>query len=223
MTLPAKPGAVIFDLDGTLLDTEPLYSVASQKVLDRFGETYTPELKRRVMGGDSHTSAQTIIDAFDLPLTADEYLSLREKHLLELFADCPEIPGAADFIVALRDSGLPFGLATSSHARLRDIKLGGKWWAELFHASICGDHPQLERGKPAPDIFLLCAQALGVAAGRCVVFEDSRNGIAAGIAAGMGVVALASPHVERSDLGEASIIIDNFDEAFHLLQSWLQG
>jgi len=223
MSLPARPAAVIFDLDGTLLDTEPLYSIASQKVLDRFGETYTPELKQRVMGGDSRTSAQTIIDEFGLPLAPEEYLALREVYLLELFAACPEIPGAGDFIVAVHDSGLPLGLATSSHTHLRDVKLAGKSWGELFRASICGDHPRLERSKPAPDIFLLCAKALGVAADRCVVFEDSPNGIAAGIAAGMGVIALASPHVERDDLREASSVIDSFDEALPLLQSWVRG
>ncbi|MDZ7684238.1 MAG: HAD hydrolase-like protein [Gammaproteobacteria bacterium] len=70
------PAALIFDLDGTLLDTEPLYSMASQRVLDAYGHVYTPELKRRVMGGDSHTSAQVVIDEFGLPLTSHEYLEL---------------------------------------------------------------------------------------------------------------------------------------------------
>ena len=215
--LNPDPAALIFDLDGTLLDTEPLYSDASQKVLDQYGQVYTPELKRRVMGGDSHTSAQIVIDEFDLPLTSAEYLALREAHLLELFANCGEIEGAGEFVSAAHGAGLPVGLATSSHDYLRAIKLGGKPWAHLFHATICGDHPGLERGKPAPDIFLLCASALGVPPEQCIAFEDSRNGIASALAAGMQVVGVMSPWVTRDDLSAATVIIDSYAEALRWL------
>ena len=72
MRLPADAQGVIFDLDGTLLDTEILYTQAMQKVLDPYGHTYTMELKRKVMGGDSMRSAQMTIDEFGLPMTARE-------------------------------------------------------------------------------------------------------------------------------------------------------
>ncbi|MEX0941136.1 MAG: HAD-IA family hydrolase [Pseudomonadales bacterium] len=220
MNLRCDPAGLIFDLDGTLLDTEPLYSAASQKVLDEYGETYTPELKRRVMGGDSHTSAQIVIDEFALPLTSDEYLKKREVHLVELFATCPEIKGAGDFINALAESGIPFGLATSSHRHLRDIKLCNKAWGEHFHATVCGDHPGLKHGKPAPDIFLLCAAELDVAPDQCIAFEDSRNGIAAARAANMQVVGLNSPYVEDTDLSDATLIVDSFEALYPFLDTW---
>ena len=223
MIFNSSTAGLIFDLDGTLLDTEPLYSVASQKVLDRFGEVYTPELKRRVMGGDSHKSAQIVIDEFGLPLTSTEYLALREVHLVELFARCAEIEGAGAFVTAVSDTSVPFGLATSSHRYLRDIKLGNKAWGDLFHATICGDNPALKRGKPAPDIFLLCAAALNVDPTQCVAFEDSRNGIAAARAAGMTVVALNSPYVVAADLAEADTIINNFTEALPWLDVFRTG
>lgn len=217
--LSRTPAGIIFDLDGTLLDTEPLYSEASQKVLDAFGQIYTPELKRRVMGGDSHTSARVVIDEFGLPLSSDEYLKLREAHLLELFAACPEIEGAGEFVRAVSRSGLPFGLATSSHRYLRDVKLAGKSWGDLFHATVCGDNPAIRRGKPAPDIFLLCAEALSVSPEQCIAFEDSRNGIAAARAAGMQVVAVNSPWVTLEDLSEATVIIDSYQDA----ADWLKA
>lgn len=220
MTLRDDPAALIFDLDGTLLDTEPLYSAASQQVLDEYGQIYTPELKRRVMGGDSHTSAQVVIDEYGLPLTSSEYLEKREQHLIELFATCPEIEGAGEFINALAETGIPFALATSSHRHLRDIKLGNKAWGNAFHVTVCGDHPGLKRGKPAPDIFLLCAAELGVAPDQCIAFEDSRNGIAAARAANMQVVGLNSPWVERDDLVDATLIVNGYEELRQLLDTW---
>ncbi len=209
--LPDSRG-LIFDLDGTLLDTEPLYSEAAQKVLDPFGHTYTLELKTKVMGGDSHRSAQLTIDEFGLPHTADEFLKERESHLEVLFPDAVEIEGAGDFLSWGRESDRLLGLATSSHSHLCDLKLMKRTWRDVFNAVVCGDHNDLERGKPAPDIFLLCADKIGVAPGDVVVFEDSRNGILAAKAAGMIVVAIRSPYTDDDDLREADIKVDNFRE-----------
>ncbi|XOV90409.1 MAG: HAD family hydrolase [Pseudomonadota bacterium] len=220
MPVNPSPAAIVFDMDGTLLDTEPLYTKASQAVLDEYGETYTPELKRQCMGGDSHTSAQIVIDAFGLPLTSDEYLARREVHLIELFRACPEIAGAGTFVTQLHAAGITFGLATSSHQHLCELKLARKPWGNLFKATVCGDHPALRRGKPAPDIFLLCAEALGVPPDGCIAFEDSRNGILAARAAGMDVIAINSPFVGEGDLADANMIIDSYGEAAALVDQW---
>lgn len=206
------PDAVIFDLDGTLLDTEPLYTRASQRVLDPFDKTFDLRLKSRIMGGDSRRSAQIVIDHFSLPLSVDEYLTQREAYLEELFPEVTEIGGAGEFLRRLREAGIPLGLATSSHARLCQLKLRDKDWADCFEAIICGDNPRLENPKPAPDIFLLCAELLGRSPGNCVAFEDSPNGIAAAVKAGMTVVAIDSPWVDRNELGDADLIVNDYRE-----------
>jgi pseudouridine-5'-monophosphatase len=207
-----KPAALIFDMDGTLLDTEPLYSQASQKVLDLYNVVYTPELKQRCIGGDSHTSAQIVIDEYQLPLTSQEYLEAREVHLLELFRTVPEMPGAGRFIHATGSKGARLGLATSSHQHLVDIKLGQRDWADRFGTVVCGDDQALNNGKPAPDIFLLCAERLQVDPTQCIAFEDSPNGVKAALAAGMQVVAIESPYVEKEALDGASAYIQDYDE-----------
>ena len=208
--LNPQPAAFIFDMDGTLLDTEPLYTAASQKVLDPYGVEYTLELKRKCMGGDSRLSAQITIDHYQLPLTAEEYLAKREAFLQELFPTADEMPGAGDFIQSLGRLGIKLGVATSSHQHLYDLKMSKRPWGQHFDVVVCGDDNNLKRGKPAPDIFLLCAEKLGVDASQCLAFEDSPNGVNAAIAAGMQVVAINSPYVKPGELSAAEICIDHY-------------
>ena len=212
--LTRDSAAAIFDLDGTLLDTEPLYTQAMQKVLDPFGHTYSLALKRKVMGGDSRRSARLTIDEFGLPMTPEEFLAAREVYLEQLFPQAPEIPGAGLYIEHLNRLGLPVGIATGSHRHLCELKLGQRPWRPLLSAIVCGDDDSLPRSKPEPDIFLLCAQRMGADPSRTLAFEDSRNGVLAARAAGMTVVALESPYATRDDLAEADIIIPDYH---HLL------
>jgi pseudouridine-5'-monophosphatase len=223
MMLLARPAALIFDLDGTLLDTEPLYTAAAQKIMDPFGATYTMALKKRCMGGDARRSAQLAIDHGQLPMSVDDYLEQREIHLLSLFADSPEMPDAGEFINTLGETDLPIGLATSSHRHLMDIKLSKRPWRQHFQQIINGDHPDLTRGKPAPDIFLMCASALDVDPSQCIAFEDSPNGIEAAISAGMQVIAVNSPYVDAGDLQAATLVIDRYQELLPLLAAWTQA
>lgn len=209
-TLPMDPAAIIFDLDGTLLDTEPLYTAAAQKVLDPHGHTYTLELKRKVMGGDSTRSAQLTVDEFDLPMTADEFLTARESYLKTLFPKAKEIPGAGDYLRHLFSENIPTGIATSSHRHLCDLKISQRDWRAGFTAIVCGDDTALLNSKPEPDIFLLCARRIGIKAEDIVAFEDSRNGVLSAKAAGMAVVAIKSPYTSPEDLQEADLVIDSY-------------
>jgi pseudouridine-5'-monophosphatase len=218
--LQNRPEGIIFDLDGTLLDTEPLYTEATQKVLDPFGHTYSMELKKRCMGGDSRLSAQMTIDEYDLPMSVDEYLTTRNVYLLELFPTSPEIKGAGEFVSALAETQIPFGLATSSHKPLCDIKLSSKDWGSSFHSIVCGDNEAVKKGKPEPDIFLVCADLLDIPPGNCVVFEDSPTGIKAARSAGMRVIGINSQYVDLADLTDAEIIIDSYHELLPLISSW---
>lgn len=215
-----RPTAVIFDLDGTLLDTEPLYTQASQQTMEPYGKIFDLSLKKKTMGGDARVSAQIIIDHFSLPLNVEDYLTQREAHLVKLFETAAEIEGAGKFVEAVHKKNIQQGIATSSHQHLCELKLAQRNWKNLMSVVICGDNPALKRSKPEPDIFLLCAEKMGVSASECLAFEDSPKGIAAAKAAGMGVIAINSPWVEKSDLNQASLIIDNFHQLESMLASW---
>jgi pseudouridine-5'-monophosphatase len=214
------PAALIFDLDGTVLDTEPLYTTASQRVLDPYDQFFSPELKKRCIGRDSRQSAQMTIDHANLPMSVDEYLAEREVHLRTLFQNPPDISYAEHFVTSANRIKIPLGLATSSHQHLCELKLSQKKWASEFEQIICGDHPLLSRGKPEPDIFLLCALKLGVTPDQCIAFEDSPAGVQAATTAGMKVIAISSPYVDAQDLSEAEVIINSYEELNYLIEHW---
>lgn len=206
-----KPECAIFDLDGVLLDTEPFYTTATQRIVGEWGKVFDWSIKKNMIGRPSLESAAYLVDALDLPISAEEYLSRRSKELETLFLGAKEKPGAEAFVRGLAARGLPLAVATSSERRLFELKTGHhQAWFGLFDAIVVGDDPRVGRGKPAPDIFLVAAKELGVAPSEALVFEDAPAGLAAGLAAGMRVVALPDPAMDRSAYAEADVVADSF-------------
>jgi pseudouridine-5'-monophosphatase len=204
--------AAIFDLDGVLLDTEPLYTLATQTVVAQYGKHYAPQHKRFVMGRADIEGAQWLVENLNLPITAEQYLKERRGHLESLFGECPCVLGAESLVSDLRSRGIRLALATSSARSLYKLKVKKHRWFDAFEFVICGDDPRLHRSKPAPDIFLLASAALTVEPSRCLVFEDSVAGVQAGLAAGMRVIAHLQPPVTSTDVAEAEQIVSSYAE-----------
>jgi pseudouridine 5'-phosphatase len=193
----------IFDLDGTLLDTEPLYTRAAQAVVERFGKVYDWELKRRVMGGGPLAGAAIVVEHLGLPISAETYLAEREAILVELFAATQPLAGAHAVVDALHARGIPLAIGTSSNKRLCDLKLSKHSFARRFGVIVCSDDPEVKNAKPAPDIFLCAAARLGAAPERCIVFEDTPKGVEAALAAGMQAVAVPDARTPLEDFSGA--------------------
>ncbi|MET0340653.1 MAG: HAD-IA family hydrolase [Polyangiales bacterium] len=191
--MPTRPTHVIFDLDGTLLDSEPLYTEAAVRVCARHGATFTYAIKRAVMGGDSLRGATIVVETLGLPITPEAYLAEREVVLRSLLPTLAPIAHAPALLAGLRTCGVPMAIATSGHRAITEAKLAHQPFLRDVTVRVCGDDPRLVRGKPAPDIFLLAAEALGADPSRCVVLEDSVLGVRAAVAAGMTTVALVDP------------------------------
>ena len=210
MTL--RPVAAIFDLDGVLLDTEPLYTEATEAVVVRYGKHYTAHQKRFIMGRSPLEGARWLVTELGLPISAEQYLRARHTYLQVLFQDCPLIPGAAALVAELHRRGLRLALATSSERELCALKIRPYAWFSWFEAILCGDDPRLTRAKPAPDIYCLASAELGVTPRQCLVVEDSPAGVQAGVAAGMRVVARLAAPIERADLADAEQIMTSYDQ-----------
>lgn len=205
------PQAVIFDLDGVLLDTEHFYTEVTSEIVAEYGKTFDWSIKRNMIGRPSLESARYLVSALDLPIAPEDYLARRSRRLLELFPTSEEVAGAEAFTRRLAQAGVPIAVGTSSERHLFELKTErhSDWFA-LFAAVIVGDDPRVRNGKPAPDIFLVAASELGVAAERCLVFEDSPVGLQAALAAGMRVAAVPDPAMDRGAYTEADWILDGY-------------
>jgi pseudouridine 5'-phosphatase len=205
--------AVIFDMDGVLLDTERFYTEVTQAIVGRWGKVFDWSVKGNMIGRPARDSARYLVERLDLPITPDEYLREREARLERLFPESQPMPGARELTAALAARGVPQALATSSGRRLYELKTARhREWFRIFAAVVLGDDPRVRHGKPAPDIFLLAATELAVAPASCVVIEDAPAGVAAAHAAGMQVVAVPDPGMDRAPFADAEVVIGSLAE-----------
>lgn len=207
--------AVLWDLDGTLLDVEPLATDAINSVLAPFGAFCDKELKLKITGMRPADWTRTIINDLGLQGHIDEETLHRGTNaaLTALLPSCEPLPGVESVTAGLAAAGIPQAIATSSDAaavakkRLRHEALFAR-----MRAIITGE--TVPHGKPAPDIFLAAAAALGVPSASCVVVEDSVLGVAAGAAAGCRVVAVPAPGSDEAAFraAGAATVLKSLDE-----------
>jgi HAD superfamily hydrolase (TIGR01509 family) len=186
----AQLQAVLFDMDGTLLDSEKVWDVALDDLAHYLGGELSDAARRRMVG--SSLARSIAIMHHDLGIDADPessgaYLTDRTSELFR--TSLVWKPGAHELLVAVHDAGLPAALVTSTHRRLTEIALDtiGR---QYFAATVCGD--EVPHPKPAPDPYLRAAELLDVRAADCVAIEDSPLGITSAESAGCAVLAVPS-------------------------------
>ena len=185
------PAAVLWDMDGTLVDTEPYWINAEHAIVEEAGGFWSDEYAHQLVGNDLMVSAQFIRDNSPVELDPVEIIEeLLRRVVAQVAEHVPWRPGALDLLTALRDAGVPSALVTMSWRSLADAVLAALP-DDTFSAVITGD--EVEHGKPHPEPYLAAARALGVEVRDCVAIEDSPTGVRSAVAAGVPTIAV--PHV----------------------------
>jgi len=202
--------AVLFDMDGVIIDSEPLWSEAERQLLARRNLRYSPQLKTAMMGRDAKEAVRLLINHYNLGEGVDEIVAERNQLIAELFKEhLQPVPHVLELLRSVRDSEIKTGLASSSPKELVDLALGRLNITGLFDLILSGD--QVARGKPAPDIYLTAARELGVSNESCLVIEDAPHGVAAAKAAGMRCLAI-STSASEPELAAADRVVGDFDQ-----------
>ncbi len=182
--------AVLWDMDGTIVDTEPYWFEAEYAVVADHGDSWSDDHARAVVGFDLLDSGRYMIEHGGVRLTPHEIVELLLDSVVKnLKREVPWRPGARELLADVRNANIPTALVTMSWRRFAS-EVVDALPAGAFDVSVVGD--DVERGKPHPDPYLLAAERLGVDIARCLAIEDSPTGVTSALAAGATV--LAVPH-----------------------------
>jgi HAD superfamily hydrolase (TIGR01509 family) len=204
--------AVVFDLDGVIVDSERVWDDVRERYTREAGGTYTASATRDMMGMSSVEWSRYMHDALGVPGTPEEINAEVVRRMLVRYGEAPPlIPGAAE---AVQECAVrwPLAVASSSNPELIEVVLERAGIRELFRAVVSSQ--EVPRGKPAPDVYLEAAQRLGIDAARCAAVEDSHNGIRSAKAAGMRVVAVPNAHFppDAESLALADVVVQSVAE-----------
>lgn len=203
--------AVIFDMDGVLVDSEPLHAKSFVIAMKQFGVEITTEYNYRFVGSTALRMCESVIEEFHLSITPDEILEANSKAIHQLVEDegYTPIPYTKELIKDLYKHGVKLAIASSSSAK--DIEnvtkaLGIKKYFDKFVSGANLDNP-----KPAPDVFLKALKELGVNASESIVIEDSMNGALASKAAGIPCIGFINKNSGNQDLSATNVLIESFE------------
>ena len=202
--------AVIFDLDGVIIDSEGTWFQAGKELCAEYGHDYDMELYRKVMGGNG---AKAIKEGLNLDDSAEIVKNkFMEKFLFLLKRNGIKKMGGIDALLEKAKKDFVLALASSAPIRSIDFIIDELKIRGYFSVVMSGEH--VKNSKPEPDIFLVTAEKLGIKPDECMVIEDSPNGIRAAKDAGMKCIALKHPYVAEDDIrvAKADIIVERLDE-----------
>ena len=203
---------VLFDFDGVVADTEPLYDIFWGQIAEKY-HIGIPDFSAKIKG----TTLQRIYKLYFSDYSSEEHEKItRACEEYEETMDFPEVKGAVQFLHMLKAKGFRVGLVTSSYRikMERALKLLGL--ETVFDTMVTAD--RITAGKPDPMCYLLAARDLQVKPGECVVFEDSFSGIQAGTAAGMRVIGVATTNPEKAICDKVSAVIPDFSRPEKILE-----
>jgi len=205
-------GAVVFDLDGVIVDSEQVWDEVREAYVAETGGLYAETATRDMMGMSSPEWSRYMAESLHVPGTPDEINAAIVERMLRRYGEAPPlVPGAVDAVrrVAAR---WPVAIASSSNPELIEVVVRAAGLGDVFEIAVSSQ--EVARGKPAPDVYLEAARRLGVGPTSCAAVEDSHNGIRSAKAAGMRVVAVPNPHFPPDDeaMAAADVVLGSIAE-----------
>jgi HAD superfamily hydrolase (TIGR01509 family) len=213
-SLPDAPGvdAIVFDLDGVLVDSESVWDEARRAVVADNGGSWRPEATTAMMGMSSPEWSRYLRDQLDVALDPEQISAHVVQRVLDVYRrEVPLLPGAVRAVRALA-ARWPLGLASSANRPVIDAVLQTAGLADSFAATVSGE--EVAHGKPAPDVYLAAADKLGVEPARAAAVEDSTNGLRSAAAAGMLVIAVPNRDFppDQSAVALAALVVESVAE-----------
>lgn len=203
--------AVIFDMDGIMIDSEPLWEKTERIMLGRKGIEYNPIYRDKIVGLNQNDSGKLLRETFNLPETVEEIIAGRIEILLGLYeTELELVPRLLPLLKELGESGLLLALASSSPIEVINFVLDTFSIGKYFTVVVSGDTVPL--GKPHPGIYLHTANNLGIEPSECVVIEDSINGVKSAKRAGMICLAVPDKRLSLKEFQIADLIVDSLNE-----------
>lgn len=204
--------AVIFDMDGVLIDSEPVHAKAHVKALESINVSVPISYCYKFIGSTTAHMLNTIIKDYEIPKTPEELLTLYHKTLKDIILTegHTPIPYVVDTIKSLHKHGIKLAIASSSSVEEIEDVVNFLGVADYFQVLVSGT--TVANTKPAPDIFLKAVAELEVSISECIIIEDSFNGVTAGTSAGIPVIGFVNENSGNQDLSKAFYLIEGFDE-----------
>ncbi len=215
---PMRPQAVIFDMDGLLVDSERIWHIAEDEVFSSRGLVYTDELRASIIGMRMDEFMAKLSEHFGMQEPLEELTAEVNANMLRLIPSMvrPQ-PGAPEMIDFVQARAWPLAIASSSPLAIIEATLQSQGWDEVFRLRCSAD--DVPHGKPAPDVYLEAARLLGVTPEHCLALEDSANGARAATAAGMTCYAVPDrSHSQATDLESVTPYV--FPD-LHAVRAWL--
>jgi HAD superfamily hydrolase (TIGR01509 family) len=208
----ARPAAVIFDLDGVLVDSEAVWNEVRRELTEESAGRWQPDAQRAMMGMSSPEWSRYMREELGVPLPDAEISSRVVQRVKDRYrGGAPLIEGAREAVAGLAEQW-PLGLASSANRPIIELVLEETGLAACFEATVSSE--EVARGKPAPDVYLEAARRLAVEPGSCVAVEDSSNGLRAAGAAEMRVIAIPNREFppDPDALAQADVVLDSIAE-----------
>jgi HAD superfamily hydrolase (TIGR01509 family) len=204
--------AVVFDLDGVLIDSEPVWEQVRRQVVADHGGQWAPDSQRRLMGMSTGEWARYLSEELGVNLTPDQTADLVISQMAARYAEhLPLLPGAVDAVRRLA-ARWPLGLGSSAPATLIQTVLVTAGLRDDFAVVLSTE--QVAAGKPAPDIYLAVTERMSQNPAECAAIEDSTNGLKSAAAAGLAVVAVPHPSYppDPAALAQATLVVESLDQ-----------